>query len=417
MIRGFLFLFVALFVFSACQSFDNAEQGRNVSLVSVDVTQAGFDRTELAVSLNIQNPGHSPLPMPSIEWGLIVDGERFISGTQSLTGTIGRRRAAHVSIPVSFAFKDFYNQFAHLFPVKEVPYHIELSINFKHSDKGIEPEIFEVSGILIPPQLPLLHLGDKRIVSYDFSAIQLSWDVEVENPNTFPIPFPTLIWVYHINDAIVSSGSFGYRAIIPPTSRYKTLVSINMPYEDILRSLGNEFNAYQAHGVFSIAVSREDMGFPQLELQDDHFAMPSNNAVSAPLAIPVLRPPEVFFTGITRRSLGMLRFEFELGWEVHNRNNFGFEVGEFNYEFTVNNRAWTQSSLGNTPRIAANGRTAISTNVVITAPVIVQELVTVLSQGSNVAYDNRGNVTFIADSEGLGKLDIPLQIMGSTRIR
>ena len=109
--------------------------------------------------------------------------------------------------------------------------------------------------------------------------------------------------------------------------------------------------------------------------------------------------------------------EFILNWEINNTNSFGFDIGEFNYNFSVNNNAWAQGRIDNPPRVKANGKTAIPLTVAVSAPSIIRELVNVLNQGSPVAYSCTGNMSMLGELPGLEKLELPLNFQGTTRIR
>ena len=108
--------------------------------------------------------------------------------------------------------------------------------------------------------------------------------------------------------------------------------------------------------------------------------------------------------------------EFFLNWEVENRNDFGFDIGEFDYNFTVNDSHWAEGRLDNPPKVRANGKTVIPLTVAISAPAIVRELMNVINRGSTVAYNCTGNMSLLGGLPGMDKLELPLNLQGNTRI-
>ena len=404
--KGFVLLF-CLVLFN-CQSFDAASPESGIRLVSVDITEIGFSGANLLVNLAVHNPGRGAILMPDIEWELFIDGHSFLRGIHSEAAPIARRQTASLSVPVSITFQDIYASFADLAGSSEVAYSLSISIP---SVSGAENEkhTLEFSCLLALPLLPELSLDSKRISNFDFSEIHLSHDVIVHNPNAFAIAFPMLDWHYSVNGISIVGSNFTVQQEIAAGASGRVPLGISVPYAEI----SDVVSATQATGNFSVALNLADMGFPPAALPSAY----ANIAASMSASIPVLTKPELSFRGIARRSLGHMRLEFEISWEVDNRNGFAFEISGFNHEFMVNNTLWARGSVDTPTRIAANGRTVVSKNVVITTPALVHELVSILSRGADIAYNNLGSISLLPDHPDLERLELPLNFTGNTRIR
>ena len=398
------FLLLLVVVFSGCQSFQSDAQPPKVSINSVDIAAIGFNGVDLVVNVQLENPNASPIPMPEIDWELFIEDAFFIQGSLPGDKSIGRHRTVTLALPVSFSFEKLYNSFASLGGAKEAAYHIALAVSSPVSEAG-GPDTLEYSGILPLPQFPVLSIAPMQIEKAGFLGMTLAWELTVENPNAFPIPFPKLNWEYDVNGVPAAQGSFSGSDKIAAGASGNAHIRVNLAYADILDAAGSPLNTAEATGNFSGGIDFEEIGFTWAGVPswDD-----PQNRLQISGTIPILQMPKISFQGISRVSLGLLRLEFALVWELENRNSFGFEIDEFNYEVLVNNNQWAKGSMANPPRIAANSKTAIPVNVVITTPALVEPLVTILSRGSAVNYVSTGHLSLLPDLPGLEKLEIPL---------
>ena len=93
------------------------------------------------------------------------------------------------------------------------------------------------------------------------------------------------------------------------------------------------------------------------------------------------------------------------------------DIGEFIYDFKVNNNQWAKGQMEKPPKIKANGKTAIPLTVSISAVSLVREIADIINRGTAVNYSCTGNMSLLGSLPGLGKLELPLNLQGSTRIR
>jgi LEA14-like dessication related protein len=318
-------------------------------------------------------------------------------------------------VPVSFTFEGLYRSFASIIGDREAAYTIALDISFPIPLVGDKVFSFDFSGVLPLPQLPELSFNRMNVSRVDFFGTDLSLEINVKNPNNFPIAFPQLDWNYTINGVPVVASNFAGagQGSIAAGAAGSANIGITLMYADILRTAGSAMNvAGEVAGDFFVGMNLADIGLPSAVLE----AAAAQSILNIPASIPVLRKPEVSFGGITRRSLGFMRMEFALTLEVANANSFAFDINEFNYEIRVNNHLWIQSNIEEPLRVAANSSVVIPLNVVITTPAMVEELVTILSRGSTVNYALTGNMSLVPERQGLEKLELPLNIRGSSRI-
>ena len=410
-----------MFVLTACQSLDKIVQEPGLSLNSVDIAGISISGVDLVVHVDVENPNGFSIPLPKIDWELFINSSSFIRGGVKSESSLGSRRKSTVDFPVSVTYKGIYNSFASLIETMEAAYQIKLGISFPLPIIASKVYNLDFSGVLPLPRFPKLNAGQIRISKIDFTGIELGCEVKVENPNAFPIPFPTMNWDYGINGVPVLKSRIAGAGEIAAGAAGAVLIGVGVAYEDILKAVGSLRNAGEAKTNLSLGMDSEGLS-SMLPALGDAARNAAAGILDIPGVIPILRKPEVSFQGITRKaSSGLLAsltsFEFVLNWEVTNPNNFAMGIGEFIYDFRVNNSSWAQGRIDKLPRLNANGKAVIPLTVSVSALSLVRELADIISRGTSVTYNCGGNMSFTSEFPGLDKLDFPLNLQGSTRIQ
>ena len=246
-------------------------------------------------------------------------------------------------------------------------------------------------------ELPILHSAEVLIENMDFSGLELVFNINVENPNNFPIRFPDINWFYSVEDVQMLRGIFSGSGLIDAGSVEAQSINVSLTYEDIYQVVGSARNVDEVNSIFS-------------------FGIETNAGTEISWPISILHEPEISFQGITRQSLGRTMV-FVFTWEVNNRNKFDLEMEEFNYNIRINNALWAADKLIDLPKINANSKMSVPVTVSISSDSIIRELVDILNRGTPVNYNNTGYISFLSDEPGLDQFNMPLNFQGSTRIR
>ena len=413
------FLFFPVFVILSCQSFNSVVQEPRVSLNSVSITGISFSAVDLVAHVNVENPNAFSIPLPNIDWELFVNTARFIQGSLKNDKTIKGRDKTTLDLPVRVTYAGLYQSFKSLFETKEAAYEIALALNFPLPVIRDKVYNLDFSGVIPVPQLPKLSPGQMKVSKIDFSGIELSCGINVENPNKFPVPVPKINWDYSINEVpVLKSSLSGGAGEIAAGAAAAAVVTVSVAYADIFRAVDSARNKGEAKSNLSLGFDPRDIGFPipAADTAEDKDSREEKTKLDIAGVIPILRKPEVSFKGIAKKSLGAT-MEFMLNWEVDNPNNFSFDINEFQYGFKVNNSLWAQGRLDKPPQVKANGKTAIPITATVSALSLVKELVDIINRGTPVNFDCTGNMSLSADFPGLDKVEFPLNQQGSTRIQ
>ena len=252
---------------------------------------------------------------------------------------------------------------------------------------------------------PKMSLNSVDITGIDFKGVNLLARVDVENPNNFSIPLPKINWELFVNDSSFVNGSVENNNSIQSLGKAAIDVPLSVSYDGLYRTFSSLLETKEA--AYDIALG---LNFPIPYIEDKTYRLDFSGV------LPVLQMPNISFLGITKKSLGTT-MEFFFNWEVENNNNYAFDVGEFIYDFKVNNSSWAQGRIDNPPQLKANGKTSIPVTVSISSAPIVQDLVNIINQGSQITYVCTGNMSLSSALPGMNNLELPINLQGNTRIR
>ena len=404
-------MLIFVLVLTTCQSIGSVIQEPKVSLNSVDIAKISLSGVDLIAHIDVDNPNGFSVPLPKVDWELFINTASFIQGSLKKDQSIKSRGKATLDLPFSVTYSGLYNSFKSLIETKEAAYEIAMGLSFPIP--LLESKVYKLdfSGVIPLPQLPNLSPGEIKISRIDFNGIELACGINVDNPNLFPIPFPEIEWNYDVNGVPLLKSSLASAGEIAAGAAGAALVSVSVAYTDVLKAVGSLANQGEAKTNLSL-----ETGFPVPLPDGTAITDGLKSMLEIPGTLPILQKPEISFKGIERKSIGTT-MEFALNWEIINKNSFDFGIDEFRYDFKVNSNAWAQGIMNNPPRVKASGSTIIPLNVSISALSMVMELVDIINKGTQVNYDCSGNMILSGSIPGLDKLELPLDLKGSTKIQ
>jgi LEA14-like dessication related protein len=134
---------------SACASLENIVSAPQVSLRNVHVENIGFSSQTFILAFDVTNPNAFPLPIKSINYGVMLDGHRFASGEAASEFTVPARGDGEFAISVNLDLLQTAPEL--LFVVRDatrrdIPYSLEgrLGIDIPYT----KPIKFENTGLI-----------------------------------------------------------------------------------------------------------------------------------------------------------------------------------------------------------------------------------------------------------------------------
>jgi LEA14-like dessication related protein len=391
----------------ACQSFRSVLRDPVLSVKSVELAEIDVRGIDMIVHVNVDNPNAFSLPLPRLEWELLINENSFISGTvQSGDRSLKARGTTVVDLPLRLGYTELYNSFRSLKDSGEAAYALALDLSFPLPALAEKPFHLEFSGSLPLPRLPKIAVESFDLIRADFNGAAMSCTVKVENPNAFALPFPALDWEYSVNAVpFLKSGLDAARAV-PAGGSASAEIRLDLSYAELFSAVQSLAGRDSAPWVMKLGAA---FAIPALE-------NPRENLEAAGV-LPIIRKPELNFKGISARNVGLTQAEFVVTWELVNRNNFAMTVNNFDYDLRVNNAPWARGRLENPPRINPGTATVIPLYITISSLDLLKSVTAMVTQRTETSYECGGSLSLSCDLPGMDVFSLPFAFSGRTKLR
>ena len=252
---------------------------------------------------------------------------------------------------------------------------------------------------------PVFSLHSMEITKITFTGTELLCKVNVENPNGIEIPFPEIDWEFFINSNSFISGTIKNNQNIKARATTVVDVPISLKYLEIFNTFVSLMNSKQAD--YKIALAAK-------------FNLPVLGEKILPLehegSFPVLHTPSISFKGISLKNLSLTRIDFELSWEVENKNSFAMLMKDLSFNFAVNNATWASGKVPSAPKIEADKKTVIPLTFSINSLSMIKDITEIVTRGTSIAYNCGGGINLGMDFPGLDDFQAPFNFSGNTKL-
>jgi len=253
---------------------------------------------------------------------------------------------------------------------------------------------------------PSVSFESVSVTGINFNGVDMKARINVQNGNSFSIPFPEINWNLFVANSSFLSGVIKNNTKIAANGSTSVELPFTVSYEGLFKTAANLINADEAAYRIDLAAR-----FPVPVLDSKTFN------VSFSGSLPMIKPPSLSFSGVTFNSLTLTKVEFVLSWLVDNKNAFAFNLDKLDYGFSVNGVSWTQ---GSATRISIPPRRAaqVPVTVNISSLSMIKEIAALAAGGKTADYVCRGEAVFIPQGfENISPLRLPFSYSGTTNLR
>jgi LEA14-like dessication related protein len=401
-----VFFLLCLNIFS-CRSFRAAFRQPEVSLRSVDMSSISPEEIQLLCTLEVENPNLFNLPFPEIDWTLFINGNAFLSGMLAEGDAIIPGSVRILNIPLSLSYTALVDaaRSGASGRARELDYQMVVETRFLLPVQGEWIRRFERQGKLPLVQMIALRNPSFEITSLDFEGIDILCSLTVDNPNPFSIPFPRMDYDFDVRNNNFMSGTVEHPDALAAGGPTAVDIRLRVVYSELYRSFSALKNLGEAACLLSLnsSVSLPGFGGERLFLE-------------IPGIVPLLKEPVLSFRGINVKKVSLSKLDLEFGWDVDNPNVFSFDIGDIDYDFLVNNDAWTRGRIEKWTRLVPGRKTFVPVTLSIESPAQVKDLTGIITRGMDVAYSLKGAAVFSAGPEGFSDSRVPFDLSGWTRM-
>ena len=237
-------------------------------------------------------------------------------------------------------------------------------------------------------QQPTIDFDRVTVQSFNFNAVNLLFDFEVNNPNQVGVDAEEYSYEFFINDNSFISGRQVENLRISRGSSSFVQIPVSLNFSEIY----NMFASFAGRDSFSYRIASEvQFDIPGLGRR----TVP----VSAAGELPIPRLPGIEFGGIDVKNISMSGADLELGIKVSNPNSFGLNLSNIDYLLNVNGREWLDARVGDNIRIGASEESMVRIPIRLNAAQMGSVLVEMMRGSSELQYNLSGSADVSAELE------------------
>ena len=228
---------------------------------------------------------------------------------------------------------------------------------------------------------PRFTFQSAQFLNMSVNGLQLLCKVQVQNPNSFEIPFPETDWALSINRNAFANSTVSNSQRIRAGGSTVIDVPINLDFAGIFRSItslrGTSRADYKVDMGFKIPIPV----FGTKVWKLDH----SGN-------LPLPQAPRLNSPSIRLGDINLTRAELIVSMNFENPNTFTLPAPKITYNYMVNNNSFIRGTLDNLGTLAASATTPINFRLQVTYADLFRSFAALMTQ-SNVAT----NLDFTCD--------------------
>jgi LEA14-like dessication related protein len=249
-----------------------------VSLKSVDFTKIDFNGLTMLSTLDVKNGNPIDIPLPKINWDLLVVNNPFINGIIQSGGSLKSKGTTQVQFPVSFSYMDLIKAITALTD-NNANYKMKMTAHIPIPKLGDLSWPFEFEG-----KLPLLRIPDISIAaapsaSFTYGSVpgiptggKIEFALNLKNNSNIAVMIKDLSYVMQIGNTSLPKAGITGNPSIRPGATEKISFQFPLAVKDItaigLNVLRGNFN-FNLTGNYKFGLP----DFPLLNEVGDSFSL------------------------------------------------------------------------------------------------------------------------------------------------
>ena len=227
-------------------------------------------------------------------------------------------------------------------------------------------------------QEPVVSLHSVELANMNINNVQLLCKVQIQNPNSFSIPFPETGWEVFLNAASFVSGVIKNDRSL--SSKRTTIVEIpvTLNYLDIFNTFRSIRGTRQTAYKIALAVK-----MPIPLLGDKIWNLQHEGS------LPVLQLPRISAPTMNIDVRDTSKVEIIATINVENPNVFPIPAPKFSYDYQLNRNSFIKGTIENEPPLAASSTTPISFRLVVNYADLIRSFAASLLTGSSLSSNLR----------------------------
>jgi LEA14-like dessication related protein len=229
-------------------------------------------------------------------------------------------------------------------------------------------------------QKPTLSVTDVNVSGLSLQDIELTFDIEVENPNPVSIDLNSYEYDFMIENNSFVKGNQPLATTINSTSKSVVQIPVNFTFKELFQTFDSisdkDETGFQLNA--NIAVDLPILGLTEI---------PVNRSGT----FPVVKVPTISASKLSVKDLSFTKAELELELNINNPNAFSIDLNDLDYEIDINGLRSISGSTGKSIEISEKGSSTLKIPVTFNLIELGRSAYQLLSSDKELEYSLTGN--------------------------
>lgn len=251
-------------------------------------------------------------------------------------------------------------------------------------------------------QKPELSVTDVRVTDFSFQDIELTYDVQIDNPNTVSVDMSSYNYDFKLNDRTFVDGQQKRANRIEASGSSTFEVPVRLNFQKVYEGMRTLATAEEAAYEFMGSVSFD---LPVLGVTPVSFSRKGN--------IPMVKLPGIKIQNLEIQNLSLSSADLVLNMEFDNPNAFGILVNSFDYSLSINGNRWAGGKALQNLNISEDGVTRMEIPISLNITEIGISAYRLLTGSGDLNYQLNGTFDLGTDHPLLGRTNFNLNRSGT----
>jgi len=265
-------------VCTTCSTLNNIVKAPDVTLKSVAFSAIDFTGLTLLNTLEVKNNNSLDIPLPKIDWDLLVVNNPFVNGSIKSGGSLKAGGATDVQFPVSFTYTNLVKAITSLND-NNAKYKIKMTAFINLPVLGELSWPFEHEGKIPIMRLPNISIASAPSVAFTYGSVPgiptggtVSFSLNVKNNSNVSVKINDLSYVLQIANTTLPKAGVAGNPSIKSGATEKITIQLPIALSEItsigVNVLKGNFN-YNLTGNYKFGIPE----FPLLNEVGDSFTL------------------------------------------------------------------------------------------------------------------------------------------------
>jgi len=251
-------------------------------------------------------------------------------------------------------------------------------------------------------QKPSLSVTDVRVSDFNFEDIELTYDVQIDNPNAVSVDMSSYNYDFKLNNRTFVDGQQNRSNRIEASGSSTFEVPVRLNFRKVYEGMRTLATAEEAGYELLGSVSFD---LPVLGVTPVSFSRKGS--------IPMVKLPGIRIQNLEVENLSLSSADLVLNMEFDNPNAFGILVNSFDYSLSINGDQWAGGKALQNLNISEDGVTRMEIPISLNITEIGISAYRLLTDSGDLNYQLNGTFDLGTDHPMLGRTNFNLNRSGT----